>query len=215
MNQFLRRCLYPLWVCILTIGNQLVAQEDPILMASNIELKAVYEKCDVWVNFEASSKDDQLRYGIEWSTDGKKFETLKSIKSYGHDVSQSVSYRHRNPANLNYYRLKLLAGKGKVGYTQAVEVAPACEGERGDLYLFPNPVRPAEGMLYIRLFRNGEGVKLRLRSKGSDLKRFFNLPTETGWNILRLDLSELPPGTYFLNDVDQVKGRIYKFKIAE
>ncbi|MEO1518628.1 MAG: hypothetical protein AAFV95_26680 [Bacteroidota bacterium] len=211
MKRFYHYYLISLALC--GLHSLAFAQTDASSLAANVDFKVRHEACDVWINFEASTEKEKLRYGLEWSTDGEKFETLRAVKSYGKNVTQVFSYRHRKPADRNYYRLKMQVEKEAATYTKVVEAAPSCQDERGDLYLFPNPVKPAEGMLYIRLFRNGEGVKLKLRDASSDLIRHFSLPTDMGWNVLRLDLSDLPPGIYFLNDVEQVNGRIYKFKI--
>lgn len=142
----------------------------------------------VW---QTASEINNDRFDIEKSTDGVTWTTIGERSGAGNSQDliqyEFTDYDAQEP--VQYYRLKQFDIDGKetvsaiVSYTRSDEM---------DLKVFPNPT---DKFIYIEAF-DLDFTVIRI----ADLQgNFMNVPIDDlSFNKKRLDLGDLPPGTYIL-----------------
>ncbi len=183
----------------------IVAGPLPISLASF----NVFEKdCQVHFIWKTESEIKSKGFDVEYSVDGKAFESLSFISSknsidgaeysFVTDSDKSSSYK--------YYRLKLLDGDGSFSYSDVKVLKTSCKKEISlDIY----PI-PANDMVNVKL-SGFEGRELKsveiLDSQGKWVKS-LNLYTQ---EVNKVNIESLSSGVYFLRLVDDVSVNEKKF----
>ncbi len=96
------------------ISNEIHKDEETIL---SVEMK---DK-KVWVSWEKSPEGTY--YEIEYSTNGKDFETIAT----GEDITsmgQGLYFVDNKPGIENYYRLMSITPEGEITYSEVIYISP-------------------------------------------------------------------------------------------
>ncbi len=81
-----------------------------------------------------------------------------------------------------------------------VYLETGCDDEY-DLMLYPNPLSIYQGVLNVKLYSEREEIDLIIVDVLGRMVKRTNLSTEQEWNTIRLDVTDLPIGTYFVKQL--------------
>lgn len=146
-------------------------------------------------------------YLAERSADGHTFRLLTSVSPSN---LSSYSFTDLNPEpGTNYYRLKMLDKDGSVQYSQIRQVKFS---KKPTINLFPNP---SSGTCYLSgLEMNTAPFQINIfNSLGQQIKQI----TTTGKNekTIEINLSECPPGIYFIKLLNESFQRTIYFTLSK
>ncbi len=173
----------------------------PPCMSLPVELsqfEAHRENCDVRLNWTVESETQFSHYELQRSSNGISFHLLEEIASAGSNGRNIYQYLDRESSKINYYRLKMVDLDGSVRYSKMLSVRNDCyDGKR--MIIFPNPaVHEQHTVLNVKLFSQDPQATLAITDlTGRNLKTMI-LPVQQDWNMIRLNISDLPAGTYFI-----------------
>jgi len=148
-----------------------------------------------WTTVTETNSD---RFMIERSIDGKKFNSIGSVKASGNS-SGKVNYTFpdndvANPSQTFFYRLKVVDVDGKYEYSQIVRLAGAASFNT--LNIYPNP---ASSVVTLSLNAGKkEQVSCTIISIEGKSIRSVIKNIEKGVNSFNIDVSDLPPGVYII-----------------
>jgi len=146
------------------------------------------------LNWRTSSELNNQEFDVQWSPDGIHFTTLGIVPSKGSSsTNEYYTYTHVQPLNgVNYYRLKEIDNDGKFAYSETVAIL-VTDSPVTDPFLYPNPARNSItlnlGSVVPQMDMSLYNVDMQLLRK-QDL---LNAALTTN-----IDISQLPPGVYFL-----------------
>ncbi len=154
------------------------------------------------LSWQTASEQNNDYFQIEHSLDGRQFNSIGSVKSYGNSTDpQSYKFVHPNPsAGVHYYRLKQVDLDGKHKYSKTISI----NIDSDEISLFPNPTT---GIVEIQ-GKNAEQPTIRLTDH---IGRFIK--TQKLSDSRQIDLGSLPNGIYFveiLTDTQSIVKRIIK-----
>lgn len=181
---------------------------DSIFLTSELALPVTFASQNAYtvpggVKIEwtvATEKDIQF-YEVQRSTNGRDFETIRSVASKGNSVA-SVEYSTLDNAprnGINYYRIKGIGKDGDVTYTTIVKVN--LSKSKAEVTVAPNPVRNGDmnvqlsdltkGTYSLKVFNNVGQVIFtsQLSTEGGSLTRSFKLPVTARSGIYSLQLT--------------------------
>ena len=177
-----------------------------------ISFKGYNQNCNNYLNWETYGANINHSYFVvEYSSDGVNYIELEKIYNANSIVNNNIyQFIHTNVKQKNnYYRLKQFDHDCKYEYSNVVEVTNKCFEENH--CLFPNPFTD---FIYIDLNCNKNIDKILLYdSKGSliILIENSNLFAEK----IKLDLSYLSQGFYFIKLIDKNKNTLISQKIIK
>lgn len=184
-----------------------------------IELKdytATYTGNYTNINWTTISEKNSEYFTIERSVNGTDYVLLEKITAAGSSNSQkdyNVKDHSPNKKGINYYRLKQFDVGGIEKFSKVITMEIIEESL--EVLLIPNP---AANDLDVELSDNfiGKTVTIQLydiMGKKHILKQ--NIPITSETKTTRLNIGELPPGTYFINviteDLTIYKNKLIKF----
>ncbi len=156
--------------------------------------------CDIELEWETASETNNDYFLIEYSIDGKSFETIGLVEGNGTTSEvNNYSFKHSNVTqNLNHYRIKQVDFDRSFEYHKLISVITNCyEEEKGILSVYPNPTY--HGKVRMKLFSDKETeanmVVLDVLGQVHGQKHLF---INNGNNIIELDLANYKAGTYFI-----------------
>ncbi len=158
-----------------------------VLAGHYLSLNATSKNCSQLIQWNDKEYAEAKEYEVERSYDGQSFSRIGSLPVAGNPAYSFTDNTAEQP--VSYYRVKVLLERGSSYYSSVVYAAKTCSEEK--LSLYPNPVkdqltitmsyRVAEIMIY-----TANGTELgKWPLSGNDLQ-------------VRLDLSHLPTGQYFV-----------------
>ncbi len=180
-------------------GTAAIRVSEELELALPVELTAfnVYEKdCAVHLDWSTKSEKDFDFFVIERSRDGNEFERVIEILSSGNENGDTYGFVDREASFINYYRLKMVDLDGYTEYSDVINLEVNCEDLEGEINVFPNPINPRQ-TLNIKFTSNLETETLVMFDfLGREVKR-LTIGTQEGKNLLGLDISDLPTGSYY------------------
>jgi hypothetical protein len=143
---------------------------------------AQVSNCIVALTWEAQSESSFKHYEVEYSSDGRTFQSI-AILSPAHNVgAQKYAYVHNDPQQGNiYYRLKMSDIDGRSTYSKTIVMKIDCS--RSSLIVYPNPVTDmlninlanAEGNPTARLLdNNGKLIYMTTLKSGTNMINMMN-----------------------------------------
>ncbi len=166
------------------------------------------EDCNVRLYWEVASEDNFSHYEIEKSTNGTNFDFIKIVNANG-DVFGSAYYQHldRTAYEKNYYRLKMVDLDGSYEYSETIIINTGCEN--GNLTIYPNPVIK-NGQLNIKYFAQQTDAQIEVTDmSGRAVRRITLNSVVDTYNIVQLNLSELPSGSYTLKMLGSRTAKVF------
>lgn len=146
------------------------------------------------------SEQNSSHFSVEKSLDGKRFEEIGRLASKGENAPASYRFTDDTAgAGTCYYRLKMLDLDGSFSYSR---IAVLQRAGKSELNVFPNPAAT-----FIKIQASSKNSSFGVKVYGLD-GRLIHHTTLKATSQPRLDISKLPPGTYFLEvDNGQLIGR--------
>ncbi len=156
------------------------------------------EDCKVRLAWTAESEANFSHYELQRSSNGISFRTIKSIQAVSRDQTPTYQYLDEATGKINYYRLKMVDLDGRIDYSKTLNVNVNCYDDK-DMIIFPNPaIHEQHTVLSVKLFsQNEETTLLIIDLMGRTIKKML-LPTSKEWNVIRIDISDLAAGAYFI-----------------
>ncbi len=148
----------------------------------------------VLILFSTASEQNNDRFEIERSRDGRVFERIGEVRGAGEaQTRRDYTFSDRNPLNgLNYYRLLQVDFDGRATFSPIVAV---WFGKIAEITVFPSP---ATDLLQIKWAEAGEEtVAWKVFDNNGRLLKAGAAPVENG-KVLEVDISRLPAGIYTL-----------------
>ncbi len=160
--------------------------------------EANVENCDIRLAWTAESETTFSHYDLQRSTQGAIFRTIQTIASDRAGTARTYQYLDQEASKINYYRLRMVDLDGRIEYSKTLTVNLDCyDGKR--MIIFPNPaVHEQHTVLNVKLFSQDPQATLAITDlTGRNLKTMI-LPVQQDWNMIRLNISDLAAGTYFI-----------------
>lgn len=163
------------------------------------DFKAASKNNGVQLDWDIYTEIDVVRYDVERSADGVKFNTVGNVKATGGDGRLYYNWFDATPSSgNNYYRIKNVDLDGKFSYSSIIKVGAGNSGS--DLRLYPNPVQNnhlsiqspdlKKGAYRIEIFNtSGQQVyKKQLSHAGGSINQSIQLPAtlKTGMYSIQL-----------------------------
>ncbi len=170
--------------------------------------KGINEDCDARLIWSSENEENFSHYEIQRSKDGKEFSPIGRIKGIAGQFSgQNYQYLDKLVGESNYYRLKMIDLDGQFEYSPIVQVDIDCDETIEEIFLYPNPVGFLQNELNVKL-KTIEGPRLFIIYDilGNVIKS-MNFKMKKDWNIIQIDISDLPAGSYVLRLSDQEIGQ--------
>lgn len=161
--------------------------------------EGVNKDCDVLLFWTAEKEENFDQYIIEKSLDGKNFNVLGMVDSKHGDATKHYEYQDERVKGTFIYRLKMVDLDGTVDYSNAVTVTTDCDNELGDLSVFPNPVSSRENSINVEFESKEATMFVSIVDMLGKQMMEFPIDAAIGNNSLKIDMSNLAAGTYFIN----------------
>ena len=162
------------------------------------EFNGSAEGCNVYVNWFTQSEDGFDHFDLERSFDGQSFVKIETVQAAGGQANMAYQYYDQAAAAKNYYRLKMVDLDGSFVYSAVIQIQTECDIDQDAMLLYPNPIGEIENIVTIKFYSGSEEVSIYISDMLGRQLRWMNLSTELGWNTLRINVSDLPSGNYFV-----------------
>lgn len=166
--------------------------------------------CDVELFWQTQSEENFDYFEVQWSGDGHDFRSINKTEGKGGTTTSAYSYKDKQASEFNYYRLRMVDLDETVEYSKTISVETDCADNNGELVVYPNPILRDHGLLNVEFFTNKDETQLLIVDLlGRTVKRisFEVLPQMT--NYIQIDISNLPTGTYSLQQVGTQKSNLF------
>jgi len=108
----------------------------PVILSS---FNAKADKCMVSLEWTAEAEINFKKYQVEYSHDGRNFESIATIAAQGASGINKYAFQHNHPQQGNiFYRLKMIDNNGKFEYSRIIALKLDCS--RSAVLVYPNPV---------------------------------------------------------------------------
>jgi len=143
-------------------------------------------------------QDDLDHFDVEWSGDGIVFMKIAEVDAFGSaNGGWTYNFTDESTSEFNFYRLKMVDVDGNFTYSEVIEIV-ACEEEIPP-QIFPNPVAQLKGAVNIKFFAQREEALIVVMDLGGTVVKRLSLGVmPNSWNNMQLNISDLPPGNYFV-----------------
>ncbi len=179
---------------------------DTILVELNCPLpvelsrfEASVEHCNVHLTWSAESEITFSHYELQHSTNGISFRTIKTVESAPQDQALTYQYLDEAAGKINYYRLKMVDIDGSIEYSHTLNVTTDCYDDKA-MIIFPNPaIYEQQTVINVKLYSLDSQLTLTIIDLTGRNLRLMTLPAEEGWNMIRLNITDLAAGVYFIH----------------
>ncbi len=166
--------------------------------------------CEVNLFWETQSEENFDYFEVEWSGDGHDFRSIEKIEGKGGTTKRDYFFKDKQISQLNYYRLKMVDLDGTVEYSKTIYIKTDCEDNNRELVIYPNPILSGQGLLNIEIFTEKTEIQLLIVDVlGRTVKRISFEVGSKMTNNIQLDISNLPAGTYSLQQVGTKKAKLF------
>ncbi len=171
------------------------------------------------VEFTGRSEDGKsvLNWSIRNGTDlkdiyverknGDSYETIGKVSYSDYTFSGQYRYVDQIPLKENYYRLKIMAGNGKITYSKIIHLGSELTGA---IKIYPNPAKDIVTVRFNDVDRYPKMLEL-ISMSGQTLLREGDI-TNIQYQIHRNH--SMPSGVYILKVTDQVTGTTTNLRIV-
>ena len=181
------------------------------LVALPVELiafDAVEEDCTVELSWETAAEEDFDYFEIQWSSNLVDFKRIGVLSSKGLAQGASYYFKDKTPIEANYYRLKMVDMDGSSEYSKVIYQDIDCK--RRELNVYPNPVLKSTGVLKIELYSPVSTTQLVITDITGRIVRQLSLAVDPQVrNLVHLNISDLPSGTYILHQTGNKDNRLF------
>jgi len=153
--------------------------------------------CATRITWIAETEENFDYYLLEWSQDGQTFEAIEQVQGQGKQGQAAYQFSDSKASTINFYRLKMVDLDGTFEYSEVITVKTSC-GDEKEIAVFPNPQLQDAQYINLKWYSSKEEEIITLMDQSGRVLRRMNLAVERSWNTLRLDISDLPAGMYFV-----------------
>lgn len=166
----------------------------------------ITDKGKVKIEWQTFTEVNNEYFDIQRSENGNEFESVGFVEGAGNsmDIKQYTFTDETVVVGKKYiYRIKQIDFDGQFEYSHSIEIKT--ENTFDDVYIAPNP---AENSIRIQVNNTvSENLELHIYSlSGKKVKSFYYRPEQ---KFTETDISELPPGAYFItsnfNEFKQIR----------
>lgn len=151
------------------------------------------QRKEVLLEWNWAFVNDLASYEIERSMDAINFEVILSLST----TTAQLNYQYTDLSpeyGTNYYRLKMFDIYGNYAYSDWV--AAECAVASSQVVLQPIPAKDYLNVEFEQAIESTTRIEL-FNSLGAQIKQ-FRYETVPGFNSIRLDIKDCPPGSYLL-----------------
>ncbi len=178
---------------------------------SRFEGKA--QECNTIVTWFAATEENFSHYELEWSGDGRNFQEIAMIDgSGGQTINQAYQYFDEDAKPENFYRLKMVDLDDSYEYSKTIFVKTKCNDEY-QITLYPNPIGIYKEVINVKFHSSRTEADFVVLDVLGNVVQRVSTSTVEGWNTLRMEVTNLPTGTYFMKQLGD-KGAV-KFIVQE
>ncbi len=179
-------------------GTAMIHINRSALPVELIRFEGKVEHCEVRLSWAAETEENFSHYELQRSTNGVSFRTIKTIESAPQDQALTYQYLDEAAGKLNYYRLKMVDRDGSIEYSHTLNVTTDCYDDKAML-IFPNPaIYEQQTVINVKLYSLDTQATLVVTDLTGRNLRLMTLPAEEGWNMIRLNITNLAAGAYFI-----------------
>ena len=178
-----------------------------------VSFTAKAQDCEAVLNWATASEENFSHFEVERSTDGKVFEKVGKVRGTVNSLTYN-EYRFIDEltSEVQYYRLKMVDLDESYEYSEMRAVESDCKEEQSGLTVFPSPLDQGE-LLTVRFYSNSTNSKLLITDMtGKQMMRVRAENINKGWNELKIDVTPLAAGIYFVIDE---QGQTERFVVAK
>ncbi len=178
---------------------------SPFAVSSAIPLPVTWVKVsgerikdDNYIHWTTANELNNEYFAIESSADGKNFNEIgREAGASNSMTSHDYNFIHKEAnEDMYFYRIKQVDYNGHSEYSKIIIVTPAQNQVINNVILYPKPVTDAAA-LSISLNENTISVITVSDVQGKLVYNKSSILTK-GNNLLSVDMTNYPPGTYFL-----------------
>ena len=154
--------------------------------------------CNTLLKWETSSENRSSTFILEKSLDKIDFQPIESISTISSSGGNIYTREVVQPLGMTYYRLGIKQPNGEIEYSKVDSIKNKCN-EIEYMLVYPNPVVGNQQMnLRFTTAYNGVAQLVIFKFNG---QKVINKPVQvkSGINEMKIDLSNLINGTYFIN----------------
>ena len=152
------------------------------------------------LTWRTESEFNNRGFELQRSKDGKNFIVVSWVNGQGTTViPHDYKYvdRRIEQNNTYYYRLKQIDYDGEFEYSELVVLTYDDNKSIEIKDIYPNPLRDRLANLEVTVQKSSNAQIVILDAVGKSLFK-LNVSLKSGKNLLKLDLSDAPNGTYFV-----------------
>ncbi len=171
--------------------------------------------CNIMLRWHAEIEENFSHYEIERSDDGRSFYDIKTINGTG-NTSAGIwyTYTDKTSSQLNYYRLKIVDLDGSFEYSKIINISTDCDDDL-NIDLYPNPSSNNLGIINVKFYSKAKEAQLQVSNmQGLIVKKIIVDTEQDALNSLRLDITDLPAGSYHLSIMQSGKANTKSFIIT-
>lgn len=168
---------------------------DMYLAGHYLNLSVQNKNCEQVLQWTDHDNMRVKEYQVERSMDRVNFEKIAAVNGLG---SPAQSFTDKNFTTPCYYRLKVELSDGDHYYSSIIFANNTCSSEK--ITLFPNPVKDV-----LTITCSGTMHFDQVSIVSVEGKEFEKLSTPRNNQMIKLDLSALPKGHYFIRLNDENK----------
>ncbi len=179
-------------------GTDAVLHYQLVLPVELLSFTGRWKDNAVLLEWETAAEINHRGYFVERSLDGTSWSSIGFVEGRGNATEGSrYSFADGRPHNgENYYRLRMEDNDGTYEYSNVVSI----QSRKSDWQIYPNPV---EGELVVTLPENTNGSLQLFDWMGRTLWE----GSTDGQPLVKVDMSHLPAGTYYLR-MNNGQGRV-------
>ncbi len=165
--------------------------------------------CQAALSWVTESEENSAYFDVEYSRDGENFDFITRIAGSGStQETTNYSYTHADINRIeNYYRLKIVALNGTYEYSQVLFFDYDCE-ESNSIIVRPIPVKGSEVLTVDYYLGEQDFNEFKVfNTLGVLVKRIPLESLDNGWNSTKIQVSDLPSGSYYIQGIGQEVGR--------
>jgi len=177
---------------------------DLILASHFLNFSAQLKNCEQFLQWQDDEYMQVRNYSIEKSTDMESFSTIATVDGMR---SASNSFTDKNFTGPCYYRIKVQENSGEYFYSSVVFANKTCSVAKASLY--PNP---AKDMLTISCSNGMRVSKVTIIAING--KEFAQYAVSSSSSIIKLNMTEIPAGQYFIK-LSDTNGLSYSYPVIK
>lgn len=171
-----------------------------IALAIELEDFTVTESdCETLLSWDVNAATNFSHFVVEESLDGERFGTITAL---AHDEDTwNYSLSKKMNTGVAYYRLKMVDLDGTYEYSRTVAFEGSC-AEAEALEVFPNPISSGTELnVRFNVENPADDFNFSVTNvHGQQVLNVYQDQISTGMNTLKVDISGLTPGIYFIRN---------------